>query len=214
MNYKHLLTVILLSTLFLFSCAGNQQMVADQQAKIDSLISLNAGLHRQLDGQGNQADKLAKEKAAQDLELQEALAKLAQIPEVRVEGNRTMITNDLLFSSGSYQLTDKGKKILTTIWAVLEPNTRREFFIVGHTDDQPIAKEFLEKYHSNWDLSTWRALAVLHFIEGLPNAHPERLSIAGYGPYQPIAKNDTEEGRRQNRRVEIILGHDNSKLKD
>ncbi|MCF7921991.1 MAG: flagellar motor protein MotB [Candidatus Marinimicrobia bacterium] len=211
MNYKHLLAVILLSTLFLFSCAGNQQMVADQQSKIDSLISLNAGLHKQLAGQGNKVDRLAKENAEQDLELQEAMAKLAKIPEVRVQDNRTMITNDLLFGSGSYQLTAKGQDVLKKIWAVLEPNPRREFFIVGHTDDQPIAEEFLAEYHSNWDLSTWRALAVLHFIEGLPNAHPERLSIAGYGPYQPIATNDTEEGRRQNRRVEIILGLDNGK---
>ena len=206
MKTKHLIALALLSSLFLFSCAGNQQMVADQQSKIDSLLSLNAGLHRQLEGQGNKADGLAKEKAEQDVELQEALAKLALIPEIKVEGNRTMITNDLLFSSGSYQLTDKGKKVLEKVWSVLEHNPSREIFIVGHTDDQAIAAEFLAKYHSNWDLSTWRALTVLHFIEGLPNAHPERLSIAGYGPYQPIAKNDTEEGRRQNRRVEIILG--------
>ncbi|MCF7807453.1 MAG: flagellar motor protein MotB [Candidatus Marinimicrobia bacterium] len=214
MNYKHLIVLPFLSVLFLFSCAGNQQIVTEQQSKIDSLISLNAGLHKQLKGQGNKMDRLTKENAAQDVELQEAMSKLAKIPEIKVQGNRTMITNDLLFGSGSYVLTAKGKKILEKIWAVLEPNSSREFFIVGHTDDQPIAKEFLAEYHSNWDLSTWRALAVLHYIEGLPNAHPERFSIAGYGPYQPIASNDTEEGRRQNRRVEIILGLDNGKLKD
>ena len=208
MNYKRLLTLVLISALFLFSCAGNQKMVADQQSRIDSLISLNSGLHRQLEGQENKADRLAAENAEQDVELQTALSKLAKIPEIKVEGNRTVITNDLLFSSGSYQLTEKGENILKKIWSVLEPNPSREFFIVGHTDDQPIAEEYLAEYHSNWDLSTWRALSVLHFIEGLPNAHPERLSIAGYGPYQPIAENSTEEGRRQNRRVEIILGLD------
>ena len=214
MNYKHLITLVLLSTVLLFSCAGNQQMVADQQSKIDSLISLNSGLHRQLEGQGNKVDRLAEKNAEQDVELQAALSKLAKIPEIKVQDNRTVITNDLLFSSGSYQITEKGKNILEKIWSVLEPNPRREIFIVGHTDDQPIAEEFLSMYRSNWDLSTWRALAVLHYIEGLPNAHPERLSIAGYGPYQPIAENNTEEGRRQNRRVEIILGLDNGKLKD
>ena len=211
MNYRQGLYLVILSSIFLYSCAGNQQLVADKQAKIDSLVALSTDLRQQMqniDDLKKELDELKNEGSKQDAELRDALAKLAKIQDVQVEGNSTVIKNDLLFQSGSFQITSRGRRVLDDIWLVLEKHPQREILIVGHTDNLPIAENFVAAYRSNWDLSSWRALAVLHYLEGLPNAHPERLVVVARGPYQPITENDSDEGRRQNRRVEIILGED------
>ena len=202
-------TLVIISGLVLAACAGNQELVTAQQQSIDSLQQQVSGLKRQLKNNYESLRELAelKKTAAQrDTELQEALAELAKIKELRIEDNRTLITNDLLFRVGSFQLTDQGKQILKDIWNVLQNYPDREILIVGHTDNQPIAKEHVDVYRSNWDLSTWRALAVLHFLRYQTEAPEERLRVMGAGEFQPVADNSTPEGRSQNRRVEIIIG--------
>lgn len=203
---KYILPILaLIAGINLISCAGNQELLAAKQSEVDSLITLNHSLRSEIqDKQALEAelDRLR----GQDAELKAALAKLAEIQDVEVEDNRTLITNDLLFQSGSFQISRKGKEILNNIWSVLEEHPERQIFIVGHTDDMPIGAQFKAAYRSNWDLSTWRALAVLHYLRELPNANPERLTVGGFGPNQPIDDNSTEEGRGKNRRVEIILG--------
>jgi len=203
---KYILPIIIfIFGVNLISCAGNQELLAAKQSEVDSLIILT----NELKGQIQDLDKLKTELAVlrgQDAELQQALKKLSEIEDVEVEDNRTMITNDLLFQSGSFQISRKGKEILNNIWSVLEEHPERQILIVGHTDDMPIGAEFKAAYKSNWDLSTWRALAVLHYIKELPNANPERLTVGGYGPNLPIAENDDAAGRSKNRRVEIVLG--------
>ena len=74
--------------------------------------------------------------------------------------------------------------------------------VEGHTDDQPI---HTAKFHSNWELSTARAEAVLQMLLAAAEIDPSRLSVAGYGAYRPIADNGTEAGRRSNRRVDLVL---------
>jgi chemotaxis protein MotB len=74
--------------------------------------------------------------------------------------------------------------------------------IEGHTDNIPIARS---GWKSNWELSSARALAVLHYLEKEEKISPERLSAIGYGEFQPVASNDTKDGRQANRRVEIVI---------
>ncbi len=101
-----------------------------------------------------------------------------------------------------YPAWDIGK----TPWDVLTNYPDREIFIEGHTDNVPIAQKFEGKYKSNWELSTSRALSVLHYVRQHPKASPYRLRVVGYGEQKPIADNSTEEGRIPNRRVEIVIG--------
>ena len=77
----------------------------------------------------------------------------------------------------------------------------RQFQVAGHTDNVPINNE---RFRSNWDLSTARAVEVIRFFiaQGVPAA---ALSGAGFGEYNPVASNDDENGRRRNRRIEIVL---------
>ena len=74
--------------------------------------------------------------------------------------------------------------------------------VEGHTDDQPINTT---RFHSNWELSTARAEAVLQMLLAESGIDAGKLSVVGYGSYRPIADNHTEVGRRSNRRVDLVL---------
>ncbi len=74
--------------------------------------------------------------------------------------------------------------------------------VEGNSDNQPIHNA---EFHSNWELSTARAMEVLMLLVHRSNLNPGKLSLAGYGPYRPVASNATPEGRRLNRRVDLVV---------
>ncbi|RRA48116.1 flagellar motor protein MotB [Acidipila sp. EB88] len=74
--------------------------------------------------------------------------------------------------------------------------------VEGHSDDQPIHNAF---FASNWELSAARAMTVLLLLVDQAHYDPTRLSMAGYGPYRPLAANDSAEGRQRNRRVDLVV---------
>ena len=95
----------------------------------------------------------------------------------------------------AYLKLDKVADVLNTTVADLNVG------IEGHTDNRPIKRS---GWKSNWELSTARALSVLHYLSGKSVAE-SRLAAIGYGEYKPVASNDTKEGRQKNRRVEIVI---------
>lgn len=122
---------------------------------------------------------------------------------VSIQRGRLVINlpQDILFASGSATLGREGQDVITQVGEVLAEFPDRRFQVEGHTDDVPIATE---RFPSNWELSSARALAVVKLLsrEGVS---PENLSGAGFGEYQPVASNDDAEGRRRNRRIEIVM---------
>ena len=116
-----------------------------------------------------------------------------------------MLPSSVFFNSGQVTLKKKAKsslaKVCNAIKTVFPGGIIR---IEGHTDNDPI-KQTKSLYSSNWDLSAKRAASVLHFLVGQCSLDPNRLYIAGFGEYQPIASNKTEKGKKQNRRVEIVI---------
>jgi chemotaxis protein MotB len=77
--------------------------------------------------------------------------------------------------------------------------------VEGHTDNVSVGSALKNRFPSNWELATARAAAVVRFLHEAAGLEPERLSATGYSYFKPIASNDTEEGRSQNRRIEVIL---------
>jgi chemotaxis protein MotB len=111
------------------------------------------------------------------------------------------MSSELLFTSGSDQLSKRATDVLKTISLVLAP-LPNAISVEGYTDNVPIVNNPI--FRSNWDLSSSRATSVVHeFIQA--GVDPLRLSATGYGEYHPIADNSDEKGRFQNRRVTLVI---------
>ena len=111
--------------------------------------------------------------------------------------------DDILFDSGKAEIKPEGKKALAKIANVLKEDCpNKDVSIEGHTDNQPIK---YSGWKTNWELSTARANSILHFFVDECKLKPERLRVVGFGEHKPVASNKTEEGRQQNRRVEIVI---------
>ena len=122
---------------------------------------------------------------------------------VSIEQGRIVINlpENVLFGSGRATVNPQGQEALKQIASVLKEFSERRFQIEGHTDNVPIKSA---RYPSNWELSTARALSVVHLMiqEGVK---PQNVSAAGFGEFHPRADNESKEGRALNRRIEIIM---------
>lgn len=111
------------------------------------------------------------------------------------------LPNDVLFDTGKTDIKANGQKTLAAVAGVLASMSERHFQVAGHTDDVPIRNE---RFASNWELSSGRALRVVHYLidKGVPAG---LLSAAGYAEMDPLAPNATPEARKRNRRIEITV---------
>ena len=135
-----------------------------------------------------------------------------EIEVVEVEDKLKVIFIDkILFDSGSVEINPRGKELLRITADSLKGTENQEIIVEGHTDNVPLGEVLRRRFPSNWELSTARAAAVARFLQQKGGIRPERLSVRGYSFYRPVASNKTEEGRSQNRRIEIILGAYNRK---
>ncbi|MFW5914874.1 MAG: OmpA family protein [Planctomycetota bacterium] len=113
------------------------------------------------------------------------------------------ILSDLLFDSGEATLTSEGEKVLTeTAENIRDQYPDAEIEVRGHTDNVPIKHS---DWESNWELSSHRALAVVHLLINEEDFQPDRIRAVGLADTQPVADNDTAEGRKKNRRAEIVI---------
>ena len=126
---------------------------------------------------------------------------------VRIKDGKIAVTlpSSVFFNSGQATLKKKAKSSLTKVGnAIKNDFPYGTIRVEGHTDSEPI-KRTRSLYASNWELSAKRAANVLHFLVGKCGLDSNRLYIAGFGEYQPIASNNTKKGKTQNRRVEIVI---------
>ncbi len=127
-----------------------------------------------------------------------------QIREIRDDLHVVTVANDILFDSGSPELTDDGRNALTLIFDKLIAQSNRLISLEGHTDTVPITGSLSGVYPTNWELSAARATTAARFLiaKGLP---AQRVRAVAFGETKPIASNDTEFGKARNRRLEIHL---------
>jgi chemotaxis protein MotB len=161
-----------------------------------SIIQLQGQVIQLLDDTKKTIETSLKDQiAAQEIEVVEVDDKL-----------KVIFVDKILFDSGSVEIKPRGKELLMIMADSLKGNEDQEIMVEGHTDNVPLGAGLQKRFPSNWELSTARAAAVAHFFQQEGGITPERLSARGFSFYRPVASNDTEDGRHQNRRIEIILG--------
>jgi chemotaxis protein MotB len=128
--------------------------------------------------------------------------------QLQVRQYKNMLSVDLaekiFFDSGRATLKGGGKEVLKKVGEALKGYENKIIRVVGHTDNVPVAKSLQGTFPTNWELSVARATNVVRFLQevGIP---PERMVPSGRAEYDPVAPNDTPEGRQKNRRIEIML---------
>jgi chemotaxis protein MotB len=128
--------------------------------------------------------------------------------QLQVRQFKNMLTVDvaeqLFFDSGQANLKNTGKDVLKKVGDTLKTYDDKVIRIIGHTDNVPIARGLQKAFPSNWELSVARATTVVRNLQevGVP---AERMIASGRAEYAPVASNDTPEGRKKNRRIEITL---------
>ncbi len=219
--------------------AGEQRTVADLQAQLDQLQQAYDSKKKALEAaQAKEAQLMAsKGQLEADVEsMKQALAELEARREaaekrlssyrdllqrfqklidagklkVKIQNGRMVVelASDVLFASGSAELSPEGKVAIEEVSGVLASIPDRTFQVEGHTDDDPIRTT---QYPSNWELASGRALTVVKTMVavGMP---PERISASSYAYFQPVASNESTEGKAANRRIEIVVIPDLSAL--
>lgn len=205
-----------ISTLLVFGLATAAVGCVSQE-KYDALEKENARLVEEnrklseaslfLSGELLEADREVNMLEEQQQALEDDVARWAAAGAVRMElltsGLQIVLPNEVLFATGSADLKPEGQALLGELVDALE-DVPYQIIVVGHTDNVPIGPGLAQRFPSNWELAGARASSVVRMMaaEGIP---PEQLLAVSMGDTRPIASNDTEEGRSQNRRIEVRL---------
>lgn len=161
-----------------------QQQVAQKESELAALRStqdeLVSGLKQEI------ADKQVQVERIQD--------------RLRVE-----MVDEILFDSGETVIKPAGVEVLRRVGAILAKVENRRIEVQGHTDNVPITSALAKRFPTNWELSAARATNVARLLQDQAKIDPKLLSAVAFSEYAPRTPNDTAEGRRKNRRIEILL---------
>jgi chemotaxis protein MotB len=191
---------------------------ADTERELAAALKKRADLKQSLDQMSAALEELRQRQREADkrvAEYRDLLAKFSELIDagklkVSIIDGRMVLTlpMDILFASGKADLTEDGRSAIEEVGKGLATIKGRQFQVEGHTDDVPIKTA---KFPSNWELGAARALVVLRaLVDGGVSA--KQLSAATYGELHPSASNGTPEGRKANRRIEIVVVPDLSTL--
>ena len=216
--------ILLAAAMVLPGCAKSRQRLTDLESQVEDLqrrLNLaegsRQGLQRELEdlrerlrGQ-QQAHQEEKQESNELLDSQRELAEglKKELGDARAKLQMTerglvlTLLDEIFFDSGKAVIKQEGLQTLDKVADVLRDTVPDSPVAVeGHTDNEPIK---YSSWLSNWELSSGRALAVLHHFAEQRGVAPERLRAVAMGEFHPVAANETAEGRRQNRRVEIVI---------
>jgi chemotaxis protein MotB len=179
----------------LASAQAENQKDKDQIAALQSKV---ADLEQDKDTAAQMAKGLENEMRA-DLESKDVTIS-------NLQGKLTVnILDRVMFDSGEAILKPAGESVMRKVAAILAGHPQLKIHVIGHTDNVPIRPEARNRFASNWELSTARALAAVHFLTEKAGVDPRRVGAVGYGEYRPLADNATAEGRARNRRIAITI---------
>jgi len=199
----------------------NLNAVTEEKQAIAKKLSIAETAQTQLATKAAEAEKKAKEADALQTKLKEAVDKSGSVStengEVRIQ-----LVDKVLFKLGDDQLTGSGKAVLAKVASALKDLPDKQVWVQGHTDDTPIVQPPMPKvkqppvkrgqkppplppappvkFATNWELSSARALTVVHYLQDVSKLEPSRLAALAFGQYRPVSKS-----KSLNRRIEIVL---------
>jgi flagellar motor protein MotB len=180
-----------------------RQLAGELEAKDAQMRELSLAVEREKSQQ--QALVEAMDKGGAPSTAPEASAAAASGIQVTSDSRTVTFTilSEVMFASGKSDLTKEGRTALHEAARLIRqqyPDATVE--VRGHTDNEPIR---YSPYKSNWELSCARALSALHYLVESEGFRARKLTAVGYGDTQPVAPNNTDEGRRKNRRAELVV---------
>jgi chemotaxis protein MotB len=188
--------------------AETGKAMSEMREEIDRLLLANRELEHQVDREKvARLARIAQMKSTYNelVDKMESEIKRGEITISELEGRLTVnMVDRILFASGSAEIKQEGLAVLQRVADIVKDITDKNIQVEGHTDNVAISSRLKDKFASNWELSAARAATVVRFLRDA-DISGERLSAVGYGPFQPVADNDTAEGRAQNRRIQIVL---------
>lgn len=177
----------------------------------DALLMEKAAVEKERDLLSQKAEKAERlERATQTYQdLQKKLEKEIQEGKVQLTEMKNRLTmtmvDKIIFPSGSTDISKDGKLVLDKVISILKDIKDKRIQVEGHTDNVQIVSGLKKRYPTNWELSTARATEVVRYLQEQGGLDPKQLSATGYSEYQPVAPNDTDDGKHKNRRIEIVL---------
>lgn len=201
--------------------SSTERHIQSKEALASNLQAENSRLQAAVGSAQRTVEELARQNVLQDpiiiesTKLPEALDSALQNFASRYPGSVSydpqngMVkwTSDLVFPLGSDVVKDSAKQSLDGFAEIVRSNAAQNFdiLVIGHTDDRPIKRAETKRLHpTNWHLSTHRSISVSNVLRDRGIAD-SRIGVMGFGDTRPIASNNSEAGRGQNRRVEIFL---------
>lgn len=199
-------------------CAADQKLLAECQGDLARILAEKGQLTDDIQQMTAALVELArqqKEAEARIAEYRKVVEKFRELEaagklKVRIVDGRVILelATDVLFASGKASLSPDGQSALLEVAAILATLPEKRFQIEGHTDNVPIRTA---QFPSNWELAAERSISVVKtLIEG--GMKPESVSAASFAEYRPVGPNDTPEAKAANRRIEIVMVPDLSKL--
>lgn len=223
-TYGDMMTLLLVFFVLLFAVSNvdSQKYKAVVQSLSGSLGMLDSGTTVSMEPLINnypsdsptESPTVNKEFSDLQEELQKMLEDQNLKGRVKLELNERGLTvrflDNVLFDSGKADLKPEAKEIIENVSAILQ-QSKKKITVEGHTDNVPISTYI---YPSNWELSTARAVNVVKYMIDFGQIDPIRLSAAGYADQHPISDNSTPDGRKNNRRVDMVILRSNLEQPD
>ncbi len=189
-----------------------QAQISKLTGENNRLLDTVEGLKTELEQEKNAVKQKEKEVSELDktrMEIESSLKEQIAQKDIKleeIEGKlKVTFVDKILFDSGSVAVKPKGQEVLLKLADSFRDSEDQNIAVEGHTDEVQIGLALIDRFPTNWELSTARATAVVRFLQEKGNIAPERLTASGFSFYRAVATNDTPEGRKQNRRIEIIL---------
>jgi len=194
----------------------SQQQLVDLRSQLQDMQQTNDRLLATIDELQQQVEKERVAREARRAKVKNTYDQLVSAMEEEIKRGELTISNlegqlsvnllnKILFDSGRTELNPAGQKVLRSLGDVLNKFPDKALQVEGHTDNVQISSRLKEQYPTNWELSTARATSVVHFLQDKVGLPGDRLVAAGFSEYRPVASNEEEEGRAQNRRIQILL---------